>query len=81
MSQEIGLHDVVALLTDTPARRFDTCEPLVLRRGQVGTVVLTGNPSLVEVEFADRNGRTHALLALRTEHLMVLREDPDHAAA
>jgi len=32
---------VVALLDDVPARHFETGQPLLLRRGQIGTVVMT----------------------------------------
>ena len=50
------LLDVVALTEDIPEKR--------LLRGQVGTVVEQLTPEVFEVEFADINGRTYALLAL-----------------
>jgi Domain of unknown function (DUF4926) len=64
MSQQIQLHDVVALLVDLPAR--DLC------RGQVGTVVENLAADVYEVEFSDDDGRTYATLALRADQLMVL---------
>ena len=53
-----------------------------VRRGQVGTVVdvLAGGNAL-EVEFADRKGRTYSFLGLRPEQIMVLRYGPDTATA
>lgn len=42
-----------------------------LVRGQVGTTVERLDDETVEVEFGDDEGRTYAMLALRTEQLMV----------
>jgi hypothetical protein len=41
MNAEFRMHDTVALLEDVPAKHFLTGQPLMLRRGQVGTVVMT----------------------------------------
>ena len=41
VTNEIHMHDVVALTEDVPATHFITHRPLQLRRGQVGTVVMT----------------------------------------
>jgi Domain of unknown function (DUF4926) len=54
---------------------------LLLRRGQIGTVVTSYPDGAYEVEFADRDGRAFAILSLRAEQLMVLRDTPDFAAA
>jgi hypothetical protein len=35
----------------------------------------------VEVEFADRHGRTYALLSVARDDVMLLRESPEHAVA
>ena len=69
----IDIHSVVALLEDLPE------EGLV--RGQVGTVVETWAPGAYEVEFADDNGRTYAMAALKAERLMRLHHEPVHQAA
>jgi hypothetical protein len=66
------LLDVVALLDDLPDHG--------LRRGQVGTVVEELAPDVLEVEFSDDNGRTYALLALRSSQLIVLYYEPALAA-
>jgi hypothetical protein len=49
---------------------------LLLRRGQVGTVVMNYPDGAYEVEFADRDGRAFAILSLRGERLMVLHDTP-----
>jgi hypothetical protein len=81
MNNDIHLHDVVALLEDLPARHFETDQPLLLRRGQIGTVVLTYDGMTFEVEFAGPDGRTYALLPIAANKLMVLRDTPEDAAA
>lgn len=70
---DIEILSVVALLEDLPA------EGLV--RGQVGTVVENWAPNVCEVEFCDDNGKTYAMVALKTEQLMRLHHEPAHQAA
>jgi hypothetical protein len=72
MNDTPTLLDVVALLEDVPAYG--------LRRGQVGTVVEELAPDVFEVEFSDDHGRTYALLALRSNQLIVLHYEPALAA-
>jgi hypothetical protein len=69
----IEMHSVVALLEDLPK------EGLI--RGQVGTVVEEWAPGVYEIEFADDNGRTYAMVALKTEQLMRLHHEPVNQAA
>ena len=68
MSTLPQLLDVVALTEDLPGRG--------LRRGQVGTVVEVLGGDAYEVEFSDNDGRTYAILALRTDQVMVLHHQP-----
>lgn len=81
MENEIQLHDVVALLQDTPARHFENGRPLLLRRGQVGTVVMAHDRAVFEVEFAGKDGRAYAILPVHASQLMILRDTPDPAIA
>jgi hypothetical protein len=81
MDSDIHLHDVVALLEDLPAKHFETDQPLRLRRGQIGTVVMTYDGTTFEVEFAGPDGRTYALLPIAASKLLVLRDMPEDAAA
>lgn len=69
----VDMHSVVALLEDLPE------EGLV--RGQVGTVVENWAPGVYEVEFADDNGKTYAMVALKAEQLMRLYYEPVHQTA
>jgi hypothetical protein len=69
---EIKPFDVVAILEDQPAK--------CLVRGQVGTVVETLAPGVLEVEFSDNDGRTYASLALKVNQLLVLHHEFVHAA-
>ena len=75
------MHDVVALTEDVRTKHFEKGQDLLLRRGQIGTIVMLYQDGACEVEFADRDGRTFAMLALQAEQLMVLHDTPDFAAA
>lgn len=68
MNPEIRLLDVVALTEDIPDRG--------LQRGQVGTVVESLRPGVFEVEFVDNDGRTYAMLPLKSSQLLVLHYQP-----
>jgi hypothetical protein len=68
MNQEIRVLDVVALTEDIPDRG--------LLRGQVGTVVESLGPGVFEVEFVDNDGRTYAMLPLKSSQLLVLHYQP-----
>lgn len=81
MDSDVHLHDVVALLEDLPVTHFETGQPLRLRRGQIGTVVMTYNGTTFEVEFAGPDGRTYALRPIAASKLMVLRDTPEDTAA
>lgn len=75
------MQDVIALLQDVRTKQFESGRALLLRRGQIGTVVTNYPDGAYEVEFADRDGRAFALLSLRPDQLMVLHDTPDFAAA
>jgi len=66
---------------DVQTKHFESGQALVLRRSQIGTVVMTYPDGAFEVEFADRDGRAFAILPLRPDQLMVLHDTPDFAAA
>lgn len=59
--------DVVALQKAIPEKK--------LIRGQIGTVVEKSPETDFEVEFSDNQGRTLALLTLKTEDIMLLHEE------
>ena len=67
----MSLLDVVALLTDVPARG--------LARGQVGTVVEQLDDRTWLVEFSDDQGRACAVAPCREMDLLVLHYVPEAA--
>lgn len=75
------MNDVVALLEEVRARHFETGCPFLLHRGQIGTVVMTYDGPVVEVEFAGKDGRAYAILPLSVSQLMILTDTPDDAVA
>lgn len=81
MNGEIHLHDVVVLTEDVPTKHFASGRPLLLRRGQVGTVVMTYDGKAFEVEFAGKDGCAYALLPVPAEKLIVLHDEPQFATA
>jgi hypothetical protein len=81
MTDPIKMHDLVALTQDSGAKHFEKGHDLLLRRGQIGTVVMLYPDGACEVEFADRDGRAFALLPLLPEQLIVLHDTPDFVAA
>lgn len=68
MKPEIQVLDVVALTEDIADRG--------LLRGQVGTVVESLDQSVFEVEFVDNDGKTYAMLPLKSSQLLVLHYQP-----
>lgn len=67
------LHDTVALIEDTKTDQLITDKEVILRRGQVGTVVeVYNNGEAFEVEFSDTQGQAYALLTVKSEKLMLL---------
>lgn len=68
MNHEIRVLDVVALTEDIPNRG--------LLRGQVGTVVESLDQGVFEVEFVDNDGKTYAMLPLKSNQLLVLHYQP-----
>jgi hypothetical protein len=81
MNADIHMHDTVALLEPVAAKHFLTGEPILLHRGQVGTVVMTYDGSAFEVEFSGRDGRAYAILPIKADMLMPLREALEPASA
>ena len=81
MKDAIRMHDLVALIEDTPATHFETGRPLLLRRGQLGTVVMTYDGSVFEVEFAGKDGKAYAIVPIDVSKVMALRDTPDYAVS
>ena len=70
-SERPSVLDVVALLTELPARR--------LARGQVGTIVEQLDDKTSLVEFSDEQGRAYAVAPCPRADLLVLHYVPEAA--
>jgi hypothetical protein len=81
MESDINIHKVVALLEGVHARHFETGRPLLLRRGQIVTVVMPCDGTVFGMEFAGKDGRAYALLPVHASKLMILRDTPDYGVA
>ena len=64
--------DIVAITEDIQTRHFETDEPITLRIGQVGTVVMEFDGTAFEVEFSSTDGSTYAMETIAAENLMLL---------
>ena len=64
--------DIVALTGDRNTTHFETGEPIVFYKGQVGTVVMEYDDRAVEVEFANSDGTTYAMETIAVDRLLVL---------
>lgn len=71
MNDEISLLDVVALTVDLPKYN--------LRRGEIGAVVECYPDNVFEVEFVAQDGYTYALVTLRADQLIPLRQKRVHS--
>jgi hypothetical protein len=76
MASEIQMHDLVALTEEIGTTHFTTGGALTLRRGQMGTVVMTYDGTTFEVEFADAQGRAFALVPVPSGKLLLLHDAP-----
>ncbi|MFN8486273.1 MAG: DUF4926 domain-containing protein [Caldilineaceae bacterium] len=72
MQNEIQLLDVIALTVDIPKYN--------LFRGEIGAVVECYPNDGYEVEFVALDGYTYALVALRGNQIIPLRQKPQHTA-
>ena len=68
----LKLLDTVALLKDMPDEK--------LVKGQVGTIIEMLDEGVYEVEFADKQGRTIASLAIAAEELILLHFEAETTA-
>lgn len=73
----IKIYDLVALKTNTKAKLFPTSQAILLRQGQIGTIVeILKEGEVFEVEFSNGEGQAYAMLPISQENLMVLYDEP-----
>jgi hypothetical protein len=74
---EIQLHDMVVLTSNIRAKQFMGDRWVLLRRGQVGTVVEEyEDGKAFEVEFSGTDGQTFAMIPVKAEQLISLHYEP-----
>ncbi|NEO54143.1 MAG: DUF4926 domain-containing protein [Okeania sp. SIO3B5] len=64
--------DIVALTQDRQTTHFETKEPIILCKGQVGTIVMEYDDQVFEVEFSNNDGTTYAMETIPANQLMLL---------
>jgi hypothetical protein len=74
-------YDVVALTAEIQAIHKETHQPILLRLGQVGTILMNFNGRAYLVDFANAQGHTYAMETIAAEHLMQLVYEPLLACA
>ena len=72
----INEYDLVALTENVQAVHKETRELIVLRRGQLGTVLMEFNAEAYLVDFADAQGCTYAMETISADKLMLLFDEP-----
>ena len=75
MSQ-IKEYDLVAIDRDIPAIHKETKQPILLRKGQVGTVLMDFDGEAFLIDFADDKGITYAMDTVPAEYLITLLYNP-----
>lgn len=76
----INEYDIVALMEEVSATHPETQQPVLLRRGQVGTVLMGFDDAFL-VDFSDSEGQTYAMETIPAQKLMLLFYEPATAAA
>jgi Domain of unknown function (DUF4926) len=74
-------YDVVALTTEINAIHKETSGQILLRPGQVGTILMSFDDRAYLVDFADAQGNTYAMETIPSEKLMELVYEPVPAYA
>ena len=74
-------YDIVALTEDVRATHSETQQAIMLRRGQVGTVLMCLDDEAFLVDFADNKGQTYATETIPSQKVMRLLHEPVLAVA
>lgn len=69
-------YDVVALKEEIQAIHKETHQPLLLRPGQVGTILMSFEDRAYLIDFADAQGNTYAMETVPVGKLMQLIYEP-----
>ena len=73
---QIQEYDLVAIDRDIYATHKETNKPILLRKGQVGTVVMDFDGEGFLIDFADGEGTTYAMETVSADRLIPLLYNP-----
>ena len=73
---QIQEYDLVAIDRDIYATHKETNEPILLRKGQVGTVIMDFDGEGFLIDFADGKGTTYAMETVLADRLIPLLYNP-----
>ena len=74
-------YDLVALTKDISAIHKQTQTPILLRRGQVGTVIMDFEEQAFLIDFANSEGITYAMETVDKKYLIPLLYQPSSVLA
>ena len=74
---EIQEYDFVALTEDTIATHKVTHQPILLRRGQMGTVLMSFDDKAFLIDFTDSLGNTFSMETIEYQKLLRLINEPE----
>ncbi len=74
-------YDIVVLTQDIQATHKQTHKPILLRRGQVGTVIMDFEQKAFLIDFADPEGITYAMETVPQDNLIPLLYQPGEVLA
>ena len=70
-------YDLVALTEDLTATHKVTHQPILLRRGQMGTILRSFDNQAFLVDFTDQQGNTFAMETVDYSKLLQLIQEPE----
>lgn len=73
---EIQEYDLVVVDQDILASDKETKQPILLRKGQVGTILMDFDGEAYLIDFADKEGKTYAMETISKEKLIPLLYQP-----
>jgi len=74
-------YDLVALTEDVMATHKVTHQPILLRRGQMGTVLMAFDHQAFLIDFTDQQGNTFAMETIESVKLLRLITEPELVCA
>ncbi|MGK7932802.1 MAG: DUF4926 domain-containing protein [Microcystaceae cyanobacterium] len=74
-------YDLVALTEDIKATHKITRQPILLRRGQIGTVVMSFDEQAFLIDFSNSDGQTFAMETVDHSKLLRLIDEPELVSA